>query len=165
MGDGVPRSIVEKIGKMELTQSHDFTAYDTGSPTHPSWPAMHSAGSTMSYWLPTVAKLSAEQYCEALRVDYAVSYGRTIAGVHYQQDNIAGLNIGQRMIREQLPEYLSTEFGYDETIIQSRLDALAFDWKTFDSKSCTIDGVPAGEFLNNAIPPSLSDDNTIEFSK
>merc|ERR1712196_326936 len=90
--DGVPEPIVAKIRSMGLTRWNDFTAYDTGSPTHPSWPAMHSAGSTMSYWLPVVAKLTADQYCEALRVDWAVSYGRTVAGVHYPQDNIAGLN-------------------------------------------------------------------------
>ena len=91
--------------------------------------------------------------CQAERRQYS----RTIAGVHYRQDNIAELNIGQRMIRERLPDYLSTKFGYDATIIRSRLDALALDWKTFDSASCTMDGIPAGEFLSDAIPPSSDD--------
>ena len=27
---------------------------------------------------------------------------------------------------------------------------LAFDWKTFDSKACTIDGMAVGEFLTKA---------------
>jgi hypothetical protein len=51
-----------------------------GSPLHPSWPAMHAAGSTCSYWLPAIAKISPEQYCEALRLDYAVAFARTVAG-------------------------------------------------------------------------------------
>merc|ERR1712183_465140 len=80
----------------------------------------HSAGSTMSIWLPAIAALTDDQYCEALRVDFAVSYGRTVAGVHYQQDNLAGLNIGQWMIREQLPDFLSTKYGYDAGTIRSR---------------------------------------------
>ena len=62
---------------------------------------MHSAGSTVSYWLPAIAQITGEDYCEALRVDYAVSYGRTVARVHYQLDNLAGLNIGQRLVRAQ----------------------------------------------------------------
>jgi hypothetical protein len=41
---------------------------------------MHAAGSSCSYWLPVVAKISPEQYCEALRVDYAVALARTVAG-------------------------------------------------------------------------------------
>merc|ERR1712183_267534 len=157
--DGVPESIVTKITSMDLNRSHDFTAYDTGSPTHPSWPAMHSAGSTMSIWLPAIAALTDDQYCEALRVDYAVSYGRTVAGVHYQQDNLAGLNIGQWMIREQLPDFLSTKYGYDAGTIRSRLDAFAFDWNTFDATDCTIDGVPVGEFRANAVAAEDDDDD------
>merc|ERR1739836_226419 len=73
--DGVPKSIVSKIKSLELSDSHDFTHYkESGCPTHPSWPAMHSAGSTISVWLPAIAKLTRDQYCEALRTDYAVSY-------------------------------------------------------------------------------------------
>jgi hypothetical protein len=41
---------------------------------------MHASGSSCSYWLPAIAKLSPEQYCEALRLDYAVAYARTVAG-------------------------------------------------------------------------------------
>lgn len=149
--DNVPDEIVSKIKRMRLKGAYDFTRYKTsGCPSHPSWPAMHSAGSTLSLWLPSVAKLSVEQYCEALRVDYGVAYGRTVAGVHYQQDNLAGLNIGQHLIKECLPNYLRKKFGYDESTIRSRLHALSFDWKTFDPVECTIDGIPAGDFLEKA---------------
>jgi len=150
--DGVPEDIVNKIKSMNLEKSTDFTAYDgVGSPTHPSWPAMHSAGSTVSFWLPAIAKITPEQYCQALRVDYAVSYGRTVAGVHYQQDNIAGLNIGQRIIREQLPDMLADKYGYDSMKIAVMLEGLSFDWSTFDPNACSIDGVSTADFLAAAV--------------
>jgi len=146
--DGVPEDLVASIKSMRLKNQFDFTAYkQTGSPTHPSFPAMHSAGSTCSLWLPALYELTDEQYCEALRVDFAVAYGRTVAGVHYPQDNLAGLNLGQRIIRENLPTFLKERYGYDIDKVKTRLEKLSFDWNTFDSAACTIDGVPAGEFL------------------
>jgi hypothetical protein len=80
--DGVPQDIVDDLQSMNLKHAADFTAYEDGSPMHPSWPAMHAAASVCSYWLPAIAKVTPEQYCEALRVDYAVAYARTVAGVH-----------------------------------------------------------------------------------
>jgi hypothetical protein len=162
--DGVPQDIVSDIESMNLQNAHDFTAYNNGCPTHPSWPAMHSAGSTVSYWLPVIAQVTGEDYCEALRVDYAVSYGRTVAGVHYQQDNLAGLNIGQRLIRKQLPKFLESKYGYNAEIIKAKLDALSFGWETFDPVSCQIDGVSASVFLTNAIAsvPQMSSEMGME---
>lgn len=148
--DGVPEDLVAMIKSMELKSSTEFTAYENGAPTHPSYPAMHSAGSTMSYWLPVICLITPEQYCEALRVDYAVSYGRTIAGVHYPMDNIAGLGIGRGIIREQLPDMLADKYGYDSDKVASKLEKLSIDFSTFDSKACTIDGVSAADFLANA---------------
>lgn len=137
--------LVSNINSMNLCSNKggkDFTAYAVGSPTHPAFPAMHSAGSTCSLWLPALFDITPEQYCEALRVDYATSYGRTVAGVHYEQDNIAGLNIGQRIMREELPEFLANQFGYDACLMKKRLETLSFDWNTFQpgegSKDCKI---------------------------
>eukprot|EP00534_Pseudo-nitzschia_fraudulenta_P004077 CAMPEP_0201134144 /NCGR_PEP_ID=MMETSP0850-20130426/50785_1 /ASSEMBLY_ACC=CAM_ASM_000622 /TAXON_ID=183588 /ORGANISM="Pseudo-nitzschia fraudulenta, Strain WWA7" /LENGTH=319 /DNA_ID=CAMNT_0047404961 /DNA_START=26 /DNA_END=985 /DNA_ORIENTATION=- len=148
--DGVPEDLIALVKSMDMEHATSFTAYEDGSPMHPSYPAMHSAGSTCSYWLPAICKVTPAQYCEALRVDYAVAYGRTIAGVHYQQDNIAGLNIGQSIIRERLPAMLEERYGYDSSMVASKLDALSFDWSTFDSAECTIGGLSAAEFLANA---------------
>jgi len=146
--DGVPQDIVEKIASMELTHPEEFTAYNIdGCPQHPSYPAMHSAASTVSYWLPAIVQLTGEQYCEALRVDYATAYARTVAGVHYPQDNIAGLNIGQRIVREKFPAMMVDKYGYQHDKLQARLEALSFDWNTFDAVECTIDGVPVADFL------------------
>mmetsp|Transcript_87 Transcript_87/g.222 ORF Transcript_87/g.222 Transcript_87/m.222 type:complete len:464 (-) Transcript_87:473-1864(-) len=150
--DELPPELVEVIQAMDLKDAHDFTAYkSTGSPFHPSFPAMHSAGSSCSLWLAALCDLTPEQYLEALRVDYAVATGRTVAGVHYEQDNIAGLNIGQRIIREQLPDFLEDMYGYDSRMVAKKLKLLSFDWKHFDSHQGTINGMSTKEFLKNAM--------------
>ena len=140
---GFPVDIVRKIRSMNLKSPSEFTAYKEGIPTHPSWPAMHSAASSASMWIAVVLDdLTPEQYCEALRVDYAASYARTIAGVHYPTDNIAGLNLGQKIIQDRLADHLSTMFGSDRDVVQAKIDRLTFDWADFDPSDCTINGVP-----------------------
>lgn len=146
--------LVSDIKSMELASRKDFTAYngekDNGSPTHPSFPAMHSAGSTLSTWLPGLFKLTCEEYEQALLVDHAVAFARTVAGVHYEQDNIAGLNIGQKIVREQLPAFAAKEYGYDETLVRARLEKLSFDWNTFDSKNKMIGTQTIKDFYKKA---------------
>ena len=135
--DGVPQDIISKIESMDLNSATAFTAYDEGSPTHPSWPAMHSAASSASFWLAVALDLSEEQYCEALRVDYAVSYARTVAGVHYPTDNIAGLNLGQQIMAEQLADHFEGKYGSDRDEVQAKIDGLRFDWANFNPKTCS----------------------------
>jgi hypothetical protein len=77
---GVPADIVANITAMKLEHPFNFTAYPEGSPTHPSWPAMHSAASVVSFWLPLVTNMTKDQICEAKALDFGVSYGRTLAG-------------------------------------------------------------------------------------
>lgn len=144
-------ALVSDIKSMQLANREDFTAYKKqGSPTHPSYPAMHSAGSTLSMWFPALFKLSPEDYEQALLVDHAVAVARTVAGVHYPQDNIAGLNIGQRIIREELPAFAAKSYGYDATLVRARLDKLSFDWNTFDSKNKMIGTRTIQEFYRDA---------------
>ena len=147
--DGVPNKLIEDIQSMDLEDAYHFTAYKSkGSPMHPSFLAMHAAGSTCSLWLAVICNLTPEQYLEALRVDYAVAYGRTIAGVHYERDNIAGLNIGQRIVREKLPAFLAENYGYDYGLIDSKVKALSFDWNKFENATGSIDGKSAADFLS-----------------
>ncbi len=138
--DGVPQDIISKIESMDLNSATAFTAYDEGSPTHPSWPAMHSAASSASFWLAVALDLSEEQYCEALRVDYAVSYARTVAGVHYPTDNIAGLNLGQQIMAEQLADHFESKYGSDRNEVQAKIDGLRFNWANFNNLTCSTDG-------------------------
>jgi membrane-associated phospholipid phosphatase len=134
---GVPSEIVRKISDMNLQDATDFTAYDEGSPTHPSWPAMHSAASSASFWLAVVLDLNSAQYCEALRVDYAVSYARTVAGVHYPTDNIAGLNLGQHIMAEQLAAHMASKYGSNQAAVQAKIEDLRFNWADFDPDDCS----------------------------
>jgi len=110
-----------------------FTAYEEGSPRHPSWPAMHSAASNISFWMQVVFKLTDAQVCEAMKIDYGVSYARTIAGVHYKRDNLDGLNMGKEVIRRDIAKYLHDHFDADEAAAQAKADAIAasFDWNNY----------------------------------
>lgn len=152
----VPQNLVKKIKSMKMQTSTDFTAYSTGSskgsPNHPSWPSMHSTGSNLSTWLPIVANLSAQQYCECLRTDYSVSHARAVAGVNYPQDIIDGLNIGMRIIQEKLPSYLAAKYGDSEADVRKEVEQRTFDWKDFDFDACTIRDIPVGEFLKKRRP-------------
>merc|ERR1711935_877537 len=83
-----------------------WTAYKNGSPRHPSWPAMHSAASSASLYLAVVLNLTSDQLKEARKLDYAVAYFRSLAGVHYPTDNLAGLTLGQNVVAKELPDML-----------------------------------------------------------
>merc|ERR1739844_159112 len=109
----VPDSIKTKVSSMNLATMEEFTAYAEGCPMHPSWPAMHSAQSALSFWLAVICDLTAEQWEEAKKVDLAVAMGRTVAGVHYTTDNIAGLDLGQEVVAKALPKYLAYKYGAD----------------------------------------------------
>jgi membrane-associated phospholipid phosphatase len=138
---GVRDSLKNKIDGMNLTEAPEFTAYAEGCPRHPSWPAMHSAASSASLWLSVVLNLKEDQYCEALRVDYAVAYARTVAGVHYPSDNTVGLNLGQIIIAENLADYLAEAYGSDRDKVQAKIKSKLVDWKNFDSSTCTFTSI------------------------
>ena len=50
--DGVPEDIVNDLKSMNLQHAADFTAYEDGSPSLPSWPAMHAAAAVCSFCIP-----------------------------------------------------------------------------------------------------------------
>ena len=98
-----PADVETDISNLGLADQYAFTAYTNGSPKHPSWPAMHSAASSASLYLAVVLNLDELQTAEAIALDCAVASFRTFAGVHYESDNLAGLSIGQEVIRRELP--------------------------------------------------------------
>ena len=98
---------------------------------------MHSAASSASFWLAVILDLTDEQYCEALRVDYAVAFARTCAGVHYPTDNISGLNLGQAIVADLLPGHLEKVYGSDPEKVKAKIERLRFDWNNFDSYTCS----------------------------
>jgi len=170
----------------------DFTAYEVGSPKHPSWPAMHSAASASAFWLSIVLDKKDKAYddriCEARMLDYSVSYARTVAGVHYRDDNIAGLMIGQEILAETLPTYLELVYGdrknenavkeYVEGLISADREkdrderVLFTDWANFETSDCykeeRFKTVPAAKpltcFDKRTIPDAASGETTGETS-
>lgn len=91
----VPSDVERNIRQMNLRKAADFTAYDEGSPRHPSWPAMRAASASLSFWLSIVLNLNEEQLCEARLTDYAISYARTVAVSTYHST--------QRKINLEIP--------------------------------------------------------------
>ena len=133
---GVTDELLTVIPQGSLDRAVDFTAYPEGSPMHPSWPAMHSAASVGSTWLAVVMNLTPAQHCQAKLVDYAVAYGRTVAGVHYASDNIAGLKLGQKIMEEKLPASLAEMYGSDVDLVRAKIDQVHFEWDEFLESAC-----------------------------
>merc|ERR1719323_1515597 len=107
----VPAYIKSAILDMRLKTAVNFTAYDEGSPVHPAYPAMHSAASSISTWLELVSILKPEQRAEAQLLDFSIAYYRTFAGVHWDSDNRAGLQIGRAILVRALPDHLAEVYG------------------------------------------------------
>jgi len=135
------QNFTENFEMLVYDTSEGFTDYDVGSPNHPSWPAMHSAASAGSFWLNIVADLTEKQLCEARKLDYAVSYARTVAGVHYPQDNIAGLMAGQEILHELLPQYLHKTYGSVKKDVRKRSSLAKYNWKIFTSSDCYLGAI------------------------
>ena len=69
--------------------------------------------------------------CEAIKTDFAVSKARTVAGVHFELDNIDGLNIGQEQAARFL-DYYFMEMGGDIDYIRQKIADKRFDWRQVD---------------------------------
>lgn len=67
-------------------------------------------------------------------VDFAVAWGRTIAGVHHEDDNIAGLDMGQEIIARLLPDHLAEIYGADRSKVLEKVEAMRFSWRDFNPK-------------------------------
>lgn len=115
--DGVkaPSWIRDALWDMSWGAPSKFTAYpEEGSPVHPAWPGMHAAASSLSTWLFIVADLTEEQLYEARLLDFSIAYYRTLAGVNYQSDNRAGLELARRILQEHIPDFLANTYGCDD---------------------------------------------------
>ncbi len=143
--DGVPDHIVDTIRTRfdGMNTPFDFTAYVRGCPNHPSFPAMHASASAASLWMAVVMDLTVKQLCQVKELDYAIAYARTVAGVHYPSDNIAGLNIGQEILSQLLPRYLHDKYGSDVYAVQQKIEAIRFDWTEYLTGECFSDDVGA----------------------
>jgi hypothetical protein len=140
-----PAHIREKLETLGMSKAEEFTAYEEGCPRHPSWPAMHSAASSSSLYLAVVMDLSPEQIAEARRLDYAVATSRSLAGVHYESDNLAGLALGEEVVARELPDFLAQFASSPEeaeqirTATREKIATIREDhnWLTYKPKSPT----------------------------
>ena len=87
-------------------------------------------------WLGVVLNLTPAQLCQVKLTDHAVAFARTVAGVHFRTDNIAGLNLGQIIIKDKLPEYLNMRYGSDPDLVIQKIATLEFDWNDFLNSDC-----------------------------
>merc|ERR1712176_14089 len=81
----------------------------------------------------------------AMLTDYAVAYSRTIAGVHYPGDNVAGLKVGQQILANMLPAQLSSgQYPGDRAAIVEKLDrvlANGGNWDKFLERHAIVNNV------------------------
>ena len=110
-----------------ITKAAQFTAYEGGSPHHPSYPAMHSAASGWSFVSQILYHPTPAMVCESIKTDFAVSWARSVAGVHYRLDNMHGLAIGQAQSARHL-DYYFMENGGDLEYIRAKIREKKFDW-------------------------------------
>merc|ERR1712157_5860 len=109
---------------------------------------MHSAASALSMWLPVVTRLKVTQRVESKVMDLAISIGRTVAGVHYNSDNIAGLKMGQEVVARELPRYLATKYGADPMKVRNKIQKLRFNW---DEEALRLMNLGVKEMKNQLI--------------
>lgn len=73
-----------------------MTAYEDGCPCHPSFPAGHGCLAGAAAWaVIEYYDLPWHAVVQIRNAAYAWSMWRTLAGVHYAPDNIAGLEVGK----------------------------------------------------------------------
>jgi hypothetical protein len=85
-------------------------------------------------YLAVVLDLTPEQIKEARRLDYAVATFRSVAGVHYDTDNRAGLTLGQEVMARQLPDYLA-KFGADPEKVRAKIAQVRHNWFAYTAKA------------------------------
>lgn len=99
-----------------------FTLYSEGCPNHPSYPAMHGAAAGAGLLFPILFDLTPEEEEEVRRTVLNIAMFRNVAGVHYESDSLMGIQIGEMVLAEKLPEFLE---GYGA--IKSDIEQLILD--------------------------------------
>jgi len=136
------KAVTKLVKSVKFNDAAGFTAYSEGSPLHPSYPAMHSAASSMSAWVDIVGNLTDQQRGEGRLLDFSVAYYRTLAGVHFPSDNRAGLALGQYLVQRHLPGHLARLYACDaasakaiEEYVTAKIERLnsevPLDWATW----------------------------------
>ncbi len=56
-------------------------------------------------------------------------------GVHYADDNIAGLNMAQEVLARALPRFLKEKYNSNPFEVARKIRLSRFDWRTFDPQN------------------------------
>jgi len=83
---------------------------------------------TISTWASVVFNLKPNQLEEAIKTDLSISMGRTVSGVHYKDDNIQGLKLGQEIVARELPSFLAEKYGANADKVISKIRKMKVDW-------------------------------------
>lgn len=103
---------VEAVKKDEKS----FTMYPEGCPNHPSYPAMHGAAAGASVLFGVFFDLTDNELDLVRRTAMNVAIFRDFAGVHYRQDSLLGLHIGEKVVAERIGSFLA-QYGADEASV------------------------------------------------
>lgn len=127
----VEMALYDMISKEDLiADQRKFTLYPEGSPDHPSYNAMHSAAAGAA---ATVVKFMFDLSDEDLHMvnltAHNMAFFRTVAGVHYPQDNRVGLWMGQETVKRLLPQKMESEFGVSAQVVADAIEAILVDWE------------------------------------
>lgn len=113
-----------------LEDMRSFTLYPEGSPNHPSLGAMHSAVAALPLILAVLFKLNKFQKEQCKLTGRFIADCRTIARVHYIQDNDYGLDLGETAIEKILPAKLA-EWGADPQKVLEVVKANRTEWRSY----------------------------------
>lgn len=120
--DMVPRELLAR-------DETSFSFYKLGCPTHPSYIAMHSAAAgAAGAVIKVILDLSEDSRRAIDLASRNMAYFRSIAGVHYPQDNRIGLWAGQEVVARTLPRKL-TAIGFDQSEVEVALRETHTDWR------------------------------------
>lgn len=110
-----------------IKDERSFTMYPEGSPNHPSYPAMHGAAAGASVLFGVIFDLTDEELDLVRRTAMNVAIFRDFAGVHYRQDSLLGLHIGEKVVATKIGEFLA-EYGADEKEVNKLAEKYVTGW-------------------------------------
>lgn len=93
------------VARPEEALSRNMTAYPEGCPTHPSFPAGHGAAAAAVSVLLKRFTVSADVEKQVRDAAYVWAMARSLAGVHYGLDNVAGLAMGGLMSTNEFNKF------------------------------------------------------------
>lgn len=104
-----------------------FTTYPEGCPNHPSFPAMHGAAAGASVLFGVIFDLTDEELDLVRRTAMNVAIFRDFAGVHYRQDSLTGLHIGEKVVAKKIGAFMA-QYGADEAEVTALAESYVTGW-------------------------------------